>query len=192
MFAAFFLIIACVLYRLATGTVAAGADWLPNFAPIGALALCGAAFLPRRWAIALPLAAIFISDLVLNVWFGLALLDGGMLFRYAALGMVAWLGWSLRDRRSFATLLPASVAGSLLFYVLSNTSAWLMLPAYSKTLAGWVQANWLGLPGFPPAYLFLRNTLVSDLLFTSVFLLCMAWSARAQRPEADARLYQSA
>ncbi len=179
MIAAFSLIVACILYRLATATVE-GVDWLPNFAPMGALALCGAACLPRRWAIALPLAAIFFSDLVLNVYYGVTLFGSGMLFRYVALGLIAWAGWTLRDRRSFAVMLPASIGGSILFYVLSNTGSWLTLPGYSHTLAGWLQAQWLGLPGYPPAYLFLRNTMVSDLIFTTLMLLCLAASARRE------------
>lgn len=178
MIAAIVLILVCVLYRLVFPFSGGAADWLPNFAPMGALALCGAAFLPKRWAIALPMLAILASDLVLNAHYGVSLFYGGMLFRYAALGLICWMGWSLRGRRSAATLLPASAAGSFIFYFFSNTGAWLTLPQYAKTVAGWMQAQWLGVPGFPPAYLFLRNTLVSDLLFTGIFLACIAWTAR--------------
>lgn len=191
MIAAFALIVVCILYRLVTA-MAGGADWLPNFAPLGAIALCGAALLPKRWALALPLTALFLSDLVLNSYYGVALFDGGMIFRYLALGLIARLGWSLRERRTLAVMLPASLAGSVLFYVLSNTGSWLALPGYSPTLAGWMQAQWLGLPGFPPAYLFLRNTMVSDLVFTALMLLCVAASARREQSPLGTKSLQSA
>ena len=38
----------------------------PNFAPIGAMALFGGAYLGRKWAIALPLVAMFLSDLFIG------------------------------------------------------------------------------------------------------------------------------
>ncbi|MEM9259614.1 MAG: DUF6580 family putative transport protein, partial [Bacteroidota bacterium] len=50
--------------------LAAGARLLPhppNFVPTGAMALLGAAALPKRWlAILVPLVAFYLSDLVLN------------------------------------------------------------------------------------------------------------------------------
>ena len=48
MFAAVFLILVAILYRVVP--VMAGMDqtgWLSNFAPLAAIALCGAVFLPR-------------------------------------------------------------------------------------------------------------------------------------------------
>ena len=38
-------------------------------------------------------------------------------------------------------------------------------------MSGWVQALTTGLPGFPPTWVFLRNSLVSDLGFALVLLL---------------------
>ena len=44
----------------------------PNFVALGALALYAGARLPRRWAIAVPLAAMALSDFVLDVGHGRA------------------------------------------------------------------------------------------------------------------------
>jgi len=191
MIAAIVLILVCVLYRLVLPLTGGGSEWLPNFAPMGALALCSGAFLPKRWAFALPMLAILASDIVLNLHYAMAPFYSGMIFRYAALGMICWMGWKLRDRQTAATMLPASMAGSLLFYILSNTGAWLTLPQYAKSWGGWMQAQWLGVPGFPPSYLFLRNTMLSDLLFTALFLACMFWSARTQPLAASDRALHS-
>ena len=57
MFASAFLILIAVLYRVVP--VMMGVDqngWLSNFAPLAAIALCGAIYLPRRMAVLLPLA----------------------------------------------------------------------------------------------------------------------------------------
>ena len=88
---------------------------------------------------------------------------------------------ALRNRARVA-LLPASILGSLIFYVVTNTGSWIIEPAYAKTLAGWAQALTTGLPGYPPTWTFFRSTLISDLLFTALFILCMAAS---RAPEAE-------
>jgi len=70
------------------------------------------------------------------------------------------------------TLLYA--AGSAIFYVVTNTGSWLSDPGYAKTAAGWVEALTTGLPGYLPTWMFFRATLASDLLFTGIFIGCMA------------------
>jgi hypothetical protein len=45
---------------------------------------------------------------------------------------------------------------------------------YPKTFAGWLQALTIGHPGFPPTYVFLRNSLISDFVYTSLFLITQA------------------
>jgi hypothetical protein len=45
----------------------------------------------------------------------------------------------------------------------------LINPAYAKTISGFWQAQFLGEPGYAPAYLFLRNSIVSTILFSGVF-----------------------
>jgi hypothetical protein len=44
-----------------------------------------------------------------------------------------------------------------------------MNPAYIKTIAGFWQAQFLGEPGYTPAYMFLRNSMISTALFTGLF-----------------------
>lgn len=183
MIAAILLVLVVVLFRVIAGfMVAGGGDptWLSNFSPLAAVALCGAIYLPKRLAIALPLAALFISDLALNARYGASMLDASMLVRYAALALVAGLGFLLRGRARLGSVALASLGGSTLFYAVTNTASWLVEPLYAKTAAGWLQALTIGLPGFPPSLLFFRNSLLSDLLFTLLFVGCAAWSRAAQ------------
>ena len=178
--AALLLLAAITLYRLCVGFGAHGV-WLYNFSPVAAVALCGSIYLPRRMAVMVPIAAMLISDVLLNWHYGAAPVSGEMISRYVALAAVIGIGFALRNRASLATVLPASVLGSVIFYGVTNTSSWLTEPGYAKTVAGWVQALTTGLPGFAPTWTFFRSTLISDLLFSALFVLCMV-AMRAPEP----------
>lgn len=185
MFAAISLLIIVVAYRIVSGCV--GSDdfsWLHNFAPVAAVALCGAVYLPQRAAIALPLAMLILSDVALNVFhYHQPLLTVEMAPRYLALVLISGLGFALRGKAGIGSLLAASTVGSLVFFVITNTGSWLYEPGYAKNFAGWIQALTTGLPGYPSTLSFYRNTLLSDVVFTLLFVGCMAWQTqRAQRP----------
>lgn len=189
MIPAFFLIVSAVAYRLLTGwTLHTGSSWLLNFAPLAAIALCAAVYLPRGYKFTVPLLALFISDAVLNYHFGASLLDPLILCRYAAFALVGLIGWRLRDRASLATLLPASVAGSTIFYLITNFFSWLTDPGYLKNFAGLIQSLTVGLPAYSatPTWMFFRNSLFADLFFTALFVACMSFARRSAQA-GDAR-----
>src|SRR6478735_9149384 len=98
MIAAVILTLVVVAYRVILGKInAPHLDWLHNFSPMAALALCGAIFFPRRIAIALPLVALLVSDLLINAFvYHLPLLNAAMLPQYLALALVCLLGWMMR------------------------------------------------------------------------------------------------
>jgi hypothetical protein len=81
------------------------------------------------------------------------------------------------------TLLPASIAGSLIFYIVTNSVSWLFDPGYVKNFAGLIQALTIGLSQFSatPTWMFFRNSLVSDLIFTCLFVVCMNAGRRMGR-----------
>ena len=181
--AALLLLFVVVLLRVVSG-FAGSADfaWLHNVAPVAAVALCGAACLPRRIAFPLPLAMLLLSDAALNLFhYHQPLLTAEILPRYLALALISALGFSLRGHARPGTLLAASCVGSLIFYVISNTGSWLYEPGYAKTFTGWLQALTVGLPGFPPTWWFYRNTLLGDLFFTLLFAGCMSLQTRGER-----------
>ena len=185
MIAGLFLFAAAVMYRLLPVLLGMKLDqpeWLPNFSPMAALCLCGAAFLPRRLAITLPLVALFGTDLVLNAHFGFPLFTVEFLGKTVAFAAVAAIGWMLRKNARPRVILPAVLGGSLLFYIATNTASWLYEPGYAKSAAGWLQALTTGLPQYAqqwPTWTFLRNSLVSDMIFAVLFLACMHWSRRS-------------
>lgn len=157
-----------------------------HFNALTAVALCGAAYLPSRWAMLLPIGALGISDVILNAHYGVAFFDIQMLVRYACLFAIAgggrWIahrGWQPSD------LVLGSLASSTLFYLVTNTVCWATTIAYPPGVSGWGQALTIGLPGFPPTWTFFRNSLIGDLLFVGLFMGCAQLGARLARPPAS-------
>lgn len=184
MIVAALLALAVVFYRIALGFAdLQGAEWLHNFSPLCAVALCGAIYFPRRAALWAAPLALLLSDLVLNARNHFPLLSWEMLARYGAVALVVLMGWQLRGRTSLTRTLLASAAGALVFYVLTNSVSWLGEPGYAKTAAGWLQALTTGLPDQHPATIvFFRNSLLSDLSFTALFLICLGRQGRQAAP----------
>jgi len=177
MIPALLLIFSVVAYRVTSGLlIHSGASWLSNFVPLAAIALCSAAYFPKKYKFAVPLVTLFISDAVLNFRYGAPLLDPQILCRYLALALVGCIGLLLQYRASVKTLLPASIVGSTIFYVITNAFSWLSDPGYAKNLAGLIQALTVGLPQYSatPSWMFFRNSLLSDLVFTLLFIVCMS------------------
>jgi len=129
----------------------------PNFAPIGAMALFGGAYLGRKSAIALPLLAMFFSD----VFIGFDSVSSRLTVygSFAAIGLV---GMWLRNHRSFQNVVLAALGSSLLFFVITNFGVWAFGTIYPKTAAGLAACFIAAIP-------FFRNTLAGDLFYTGVF-----------------------
>ena len=193
MIPAFVLVLLAVVFRVATAIVVqgGGSTWLSNFAPLAAIALCGAVYFPNKYKFTVPFAALLVSDLVLNLYYGASLFDPLILCRYFAFALVGLLGLALSRRPvSLKTIVPASLAGSVLFYAITNAFSWLTDPGYVKNFAGLIQALTVGLPQYSatPTWMFFRNSVVSDLLFTLLFVACISFSRRAAAlPAAAAR-----
>lgn len=182
MLAAILLVILTAIYRVATAVVVqhGGSAWLSNFAPMAAIALCSAVYLPRKFKFSVPFAALFLSDVILDAYYGASLFDPIVLSRYLAFGLVGLLGLAFTKRTTLRRLLPVSLLASLIFYIVTNAFSWLADPGYLKNFAGLIQALTVGLPayGATPTWMFFRNSVLSDLLFTVLFVVCMNFSRR--------------
>lgn len=144
---------------------------LPNFSPLMAAALCGAVFIPGWLGLVMPLAALMLSDALLNVHDGVPLISPQILWTLPCYLIAVAIGWSLRSRHSLIPVLCGTFVTSVIFYGITNTGSWLGLTAYPQNFTGWIQALTVGLPGFLPTWIFFRNSLVSDLLFAALFVL---------------------
>ena len=153
----------------------------PNFAPLMAIALCGGLFLPGTLAFLAPLGALLLSDILLNLHYGTPVFGSGELLRYACYGIGVVCGLAARrSNGSPAPVLGLVAANSLLFYLVTNAAAWFGNPAYPQSFGGLAQSLTVGLPGYPPTWTFLRNSLASDLLFAGVFLVALHLAARKE------------
>jgi hypothetical protein len=183
---------ALALLVLAAGwrLVAIQVPALANFAPLMALAFCGAVYFTDRRLWLVPLAALVLSDLYLDHYyattFGESWTWSSAVVRALCFAAAIPLGLWVAKRRNWVRLFGGALVGAVVFYLVTNTDAWLRDPFYVKNLAGWWQALTVGRPEFPPTILFFRNTLLSDLFFTGLFAAVMEFAARrAPKPVAE-------
>lgn len=145
-------------------------DW--NATPLTAIALFGGAYLGKRWAILLPLAIIAVSDIALG-W------HATMPFTWGACAATGMLGWWLRQRPSAGRIAAASLAGSCLFFLVTNFGVWLTQNLYARTAAGLWQCYIAAIP-------FFRNSLWGDAMYTAALFGLYAL-ATARRPDVATR-----
>lgn len=152
----------------------------PNFTPVGAMALFGGAyFASRRAALAVPLLAMFFSDVALMASPGFASANSLLDF-FSAAGSTARYGWKsfesvlpvygcfiatvgiglvLRRRTLFAP--AAALAASTLFFLVTNFAVWAGGSSYAHDLTGLANCYLAGLP-------FFQNTVLGDLFYTGL------------------------
>jgi hypothetical protein len=144
-----------------------------NFSAAYALAFCCGVFLPGRLAWWLPLATLTVTNVLLNVLhYHVPALSWYLLLTTASFGLLVWLGRAFQPGSAWWKLVGGGLLGSILFYVVSNTAAWLYesTQPYPKNLSGWIQALTVGTSGWPETWKFFRNTLLSGGLFTGLFV----------------------
>ena len=161
-----------------------------NFSAAHALLFCAAFWLPGWMGWVLPLATIIVTDILLNVFaYDVTVLDPRLVTNWMILALFVVLAKGLARRRSYDRVFLGTLFGALLFYLVSNSVSWMVNPAYAKTIAGWVQALTVGLPGFPPTWVFGLKTLLGTGLFTGLFAGAMklseAMDATEPEPEAE-------
>ncbi len=150
-----------------------------NFSPIAAMGLFGAAYMNRRWlAIAVPFAALFLSDLFLNnviysqFYTQFTWITSGWI--YTAFALVIFTGWlMLRQRATPARIVTASLASSVIFFLVTNYSVWTEGLMYPKSFAGLLMSYTAGLP-------FLGNTILGHLFFSSALFGAYSWITSRQ------------
>ena len=126
-----------------------------NFSPIGAIGLFGGAYLGRRaWSVLIPLAALFLSDLVLGF-------HSTMPAVYGAFVLVTCLGLVLGPKPSALRVGAMAGASSISFFVITNFAVWAESGMYARSFGGLIECYTLAIP-------FFQNTLAGDLCFSAV------------------------
>lgn len=121
---------------------------LPNVTPITAMALfSGVYFTNKKYAFAIPLITMFLSDLFL----GFSTITP---FVYLAFILVGFIG--IRSKKiNIKTILISSIS----FFIITNFGVWLI--GYPKTINGLLECYTLAIP-------FFRNSLLGDFFYAGI------------------------
>ena len=170
------LILACACFRLLSSI---DPTLLPNVSPLMAVAFVGAMFLPMRWGWLVGPATLVITDLAfmaVDRQIEGRVFSAFTLMEIAVYALAGGLGLLIARHRTLPRVIGGTIACSLVFYVAANTVCWCanlapaVTPGYPASFAGWWQANTVGLPGWAPSWLFLRNGVLGDLFFALLLL----------------------
>lgn len=127
----------------------------PDFSPIAAIALFGgASFASKRAAFLVPLAGLFLSDLVLGFYPITVVV-------YFSFALIVCLGFWVRRRRTAGRIAGAAITSAILFFVATNFGVWAIENLYPKTFAGLIDCYVAAIP-------FFKNTLLSNLLYSTL------------------------
>jgi len=142
----------------------------PNFTPLGAIALFGAAyFAQKHWALLIPLIAWWGSDIALNnlvyakqypeYYQGFSWM--GYPAGYLCLALIVVLGWLFLKKVNTLRVLGTATLAAVLFFLVTNFASMIADPIYTKDFNGLLQSYIAGIP-------FFRNTLVGNLVYSAV------------------------
>lgn len=165
----------------------------PNFSAVYALVFCAGVYFPRRFAWWLPLTTLALTDVAINLYYYFAhdinSFQVFQLINYTVYALLIWFGQRFDRRSSFLSLLGGGLLGAIVFYLVTNTAAWLFNPfqhpEYTKNFAGWLIALTKGTAGWPHTWELFRNTFLSGGLFTGLFVGAMKLSEAADAAEEE-------
>lgn len=150
--------------------LAAASRFLPhpaNFAPIGAMALFGAAYFSKKiWAFVIPIVTMWLSDLVMTnvvfdysesfIWF-----YQGSFFTYASFALIALFGILVLKKVKVQNVVLGSLGASVIFFIVSNFGVWFSTPMYPNTFSGLIACYVAGLP-------FFKMTILGDMVYCGI------------------------
>src|SRR4051812_38108206 len=132
---------------------------IPNFAPMTAAALFGAAYLPKRYVLLTPLIALAVSDYLLlyispfsDPIFNFshlqpisALFNSTTAWVWGSFMISALIGLALRNRPGAIKIGGMTLLASLQFYLITNFGVW-AAGAYARDVSGLWASYIAGLP----------------------------------------------
>ena len=139
---------------------------IPNFTPVGAIALFGGAYFKNKFhAFLIPILSLFISDLIINNLFLSAYFKeftffySGFLWQYASFILIILIGIFILKKFNFKKLLITTIGSSLIFFIITNFGVWISGSLYSKDLLGLISCYTMAIP-------FYKGTLLGFLFYS--------------------------
>lgn len=125
----------------------------PNFTPIISLAIIGPFLFGSLYLCLFSvLTSMLISDFFLGFYDGLIQI-------YIIISLICIIFNKLKESISKVNLLYYSLAGSVIFFLLSNLSVWYFGNLYTKDIDGLISCYFMAIP-------FFTNTLISTIIFS--------------------------
>jgi hypothetical protein len=150
---------------------AAFSEQLPNIQPLPAMLLCGLVFLKRSRALVVTGLAWLLTDPLVSLLQHRDIFGWHHLELAAGLATTFVIARSLREKATPLGVMAGAALSALSFYAVTNAISFVVDPLYAKSWQGFVQAQWTGPTGYMPTWVFLRNLIAANVLFTAAFLL---------------------
>ena len=139
---------------------------MPNFSPIGAMALFGGAYLKNKYhAFLIPILSLWLSDLIINnfllsyyndfTWF-----YPGFLWQYSSFVIIILIGYLFLNKISFKSVFLTTIVSSLIFFIITNFGVWASGSMYSMDLNGLIICYMAALP-------FYKGTVLGFIVYSS-------------------------
>jgi len=148
---------------------------MPNFTPIGALALFGGSYINKKYSVLVILLTMFVSDYLLLYfnpfvpgWFHFTkiysptvALHSSTLYIYGSFLIYVLIGWLISKKRTAVKVGAGALLGAIQFFLITNAAVWIN-GAYARDISGLWESYVMGIP-------FFQGTLLGDLFYTGVF-----------------------
>ncbi|WP_337044827.1 DUF6580 family putative transport protein [Emticicia sp. 17c] len=140
-----------------------------NFTPIAAIALFGGAYFNNRLlAIAIPLAAMLISDTMQELLTGHGF-HSGMPLVYGSFALISLLGIFALRKVTALKVIATALASSLIFFLITNFAFFYTESAIPDPNMGTYPHNLTGiLASYEAGIPFLKNQILGDLFYSGV------------------------
>ena len=132
-----------------------------TFTPVAASLLFFGARGSRRW-LWVPFLLLAASDVILTKFVYVMPFSWDHFVTWGYYAAILWLGTRLGKNAKPLSLVAASLASSVSFFLLSNFAVWACWNMYSTNLSGLMTSYVAGWP-------FFRQAVMGDLLFTAAF-----------------------
>ena len=128
-----------------------------NMTPVIGATIFAGVTLGKRWALAIPLVSMFVSDVFIGFynWKFMVVVYGAMLI----IGLAAYVS---KDKKGTAIFLSRPLVASLFFFLTTNAAVCFFGTMYPHTGAGLIASYISGLP-------FFGRDLLGNLLYVSAF-----------------------
>jgi len=140
-----------------------------NFTAVGAMALfAGSSFRNSIAAFVVPLFAMLVTDSIIGF-------HNSMWAVYLSFGLIVLLGMTLKNRKSISGIIGRSLAGSALFFLITNFAVWLSSVIYPQSFSGLMSCYLAAIPFLEnSAGSLALNTVMGDLFFNGVLFSALA------------------